>query len=328
MEYVLAYTRDTSTYNCINNCTYTRLEDGPGSQKYCFKAGDLPVHCQDQAGNVKQFKPLDDLFSPGDPSLVLLAGGINSEALLTSVEMIPVQSSPCYVQDVPKANSGLSLVLTPDNVLLNCGGGNNVKSCLFLDVGGGPGVSVWTHHSDLTNSRVGAIGVSLPSGTYLFGGVQHDMDNTDFLPASSTTWQAGPVPPGGAWRGCGVAVSDTEIVIIGGPISGDHDQVIRYNSVSNNWTPMGSLTVGRYGHACTLLQGNIIVAGGLDDNNLAIASTEIIPLSTGTPRPGGNLNTPRFLHSMVTLGGLYPKVLAIGGEKIEENVVYLASIEE
>ena len=55
-------------------------------------------------------------------------------------------------------------------------------------------------------------------------------------------------------------------------------------------------------------------------------NTEIIPLSTWTPRPGGNMNTPRADFAMVTLGGLYPKVMAIGG--VKEGNAYLASIEE
>ena len=108
--------------------------------------------------------------------------------LMSNVEMIPVQRSTCYLQDMPAAGAASTLVLTPQNVVLNCGGGDNPQSCLSLDVARG---GVWTHHSHLTNERQEAIGVSLPSGTYLFGG-SLSPNTTDFLPASSKTWQAGP----------------------------------------------------------------------------------------------------------------------------------------
>ena len=117
-----------------------------------------------------------------DPLIVLLAGGWNGNAL-TSVEMIPVLSPPCHVQDLPTANDGSTLVLTAQNLLLNCGGFNTPQSCLSLDVSVG---GVWSHHSDLTNGRYVAVGVSLPSGTYLFGGAISPT-TTDFLPASSST---------------------------------------------------------------------------------------------------------------------------------------------
>lgn len=260
--------------------------------------------------------------------MVLLAGGYapsgNAEGFfyrsITKVETIPVQSPPCQVPDLPAPNSGSTLVLTPQRLLLNCGGMEDLypepvryKSCLALDVSGGGG---WSHHSDLTNSRNGAVGVTLPTGTYLFGG---DYPATvDFMPASSSTWQAGPVPPDDLFFGsdsCGLAISDTEIVFIGG--DDNYNRVTKYSTVTNEWIVMASLTVGRSEHACTLLDDNIIVAGGMSAGNEATgeftAITEIIPLSTWIPRPGGNLAEPRRLFAMVTLGGQYPKVLAIGG---------------
>ena len=187
----------------------------------------------------------------------------------------------------------------------------------------------WTHHSDLTGERESAIGVTLPSGTYLFGGRDSESRHTtDFLPASTSTWQAGPVIPGkGSRQGCGVAVSDTEIVIIGD--YRDDKRVIKYSSHNNQWTRMTDLQFGRYAHSCAVHNGKIIVAGGLDQGDDTVVTTEIIDLSNGTPRTGGNLKTPRYHHAIVTLGGLQPKVLAIGGDGDESGGgKYLASIEE
>ena len=77
---------------------------------------------------------------------------------------------------------------------------------------------------------------------------------------------------------------------------------------------MSNLIVGKYGHACTVLNSNIIVSGGyIHGTDQLTATTEIISILTGTPKPGGNLKTARVYFAMLTLGGLYPKVLAIGG---------------
>ena len=167
--------------------------------------------------------------------------------------------------------------------------------------------------------------MSLPSGTYLFGGYSSP-NTTDFLPASSDTWQAGPPPPllapEGTYGGCGVAVSITEIVFVGG------NKVIKYNTVNNQETAMERLPERRSSHACALLNGNIIVGGGVysgirPGGPHLIRSTYIISLSTGIVRTRGNINEPRYSHAMVTLDGLYP---AIGGVHVGFEVI--PSIEE
>ena len=210
------------------------------------------------------------------PLGVLLVGGGQD----VNVDINPFQSPPCQVPNLKTGNALSRLVLTPDNVLLDCGGRNRnyAKSCRYLDVAEGGG---WTHHSDLTNKRAGGVvGVTLPSGTYLFGG-RYSSTTMDFLPVSTSTWQAGPVIPGrGIEKGCGVAVSDTEIVLIPGGKS-----VIKYSSLNNQWTSMADLAVGRTYHACTLHNGQIIVSGGVEEGKNGITrSTVVIPLSDGIPR--------------------------------------------
>ena len=43
MKYKKSGEEDTSSFNCLNNCVYEKV-DSPGS-KYCFKEGDLTVEC-------------------------------------------------------------------------------------------------------------------------------------------------------------------------------------------------------------------------------------------------------------------------------------------
>ena len=155
-----------------------------------------------------------------DPNSMLVAGGTGAGK---HVEVF--FQDKCPVPQLPKANGGHCLVVTPDNILLSCGGDASPQTCYSLDVTGG----VWNHHSTLREEREGSLAINLPSGAFIFGGMQSPQ-TSEYLPASDQTWQVGPtVPEGGIDRGCVVKVSPTEILLIGGYSGGrESDQVIKY----------------------------------------------------------------------------------------------------
>src|SRR5947207_15640363 len=73
-------------------------------------------------------------------------------------------------------------------------------------------------------------------------------------------------------------------------------------SAAGVFTNTGSLNIGRSQHTATLLpNGKVLVAGGLDDNNNALASTELYDPSSGTSTTTGNLNTLRYRQSEILL---------------------------
>ena len=93
---------------------------------------------------------------------------------------------------------------------------------------------------------------------------------------------------------------------------------------------MPDLIQPRAYHSCARIGEKIIVAGGLayirGYDYTVLASTEIIPIlppmnftqkmvstSTGIPRTGGKLNYARTIFGLVTVGGLFPRILAFGG---------------
>ena len=169
----------------------------------------------------------------------------------------------------------------------------------------------------------------MPDGIYIFGG-SYSGTTSDFLPKSSKIWKAGPSIPGnGISYGCGVRISNTEIVFIDGVNS--YNIVIRYNTKTKKWTKMSNLRQARLNHGCALINGKIIVSGGevLPHTSLG---TEIIPLSTGVPRfgLGGSLITARHSFGMLAVGERFPRLLAFGGLKPElgEDTTSLNSIEE
>jgi hypothetical protein len=74
----------------------------------------------------------------------------------------------------------------------------------------------------------------------------------------------------------------------------------------------GSMTTARACHSATVLRdGRVLVAGGMERNDVFRASTEIYDPATRTFRPGGNLLEARACHAAVPLDS--GRVLILGG---------------
>ena len=122
----------------------------------------------------------------------------------------------------------------------------------------------------------------MPDGVYLFGGTSAPTTSEVMQKHSSHTWNTGPyIPDGGIQYGCGVRISSTELVLIGGTDS--LKTVRKYNTRTKQWSDMPNLKKGRQMHNCAMVNKKIIVSGGNDGEN-TLRSTEIIPLNTENPR--------------------------------------------
>jgi len=81
---------------------------------------------------------------------------------------------------------------------------------------------------------------------------------------------------------------------------------------SGVFTNTGSLNTARYQHTATLLpNGKVLVAGGLDISNNALASAELYDPTSGTWTATGSLATARYVHTATLLPN--GKVLVVGG---------------
>ena len=251
----------------------------------------------------------------------LIVGGWSGTLALKSSEIIPNPNN-CSLPSLPKGlNRQPSLVLTKDKNILLCGGGNNLKRCLTLKHG------LWLYHSHLTDRRNYATAIAMPTGTYLFGG-DLSPQTYEWLPSGSTSWKkGGKIPHPGFTTGCGVSISDTEIILIGGEYS--TKAIIEFNLETMEWKSMGQLQQGRYGHSCVKFKDTIIVSGGKEPKNVGVfASTELIDVETLTSRPGPDMNRARSFHGLVEAN--YNEkltVLAIGGMGFEHDWKRWNSIE-
>ena len=215
----------------------------------------------------------------------------------------------------------------------------------------------WTSHSVPLQPRR-PISISMPNGIYVFGGtdvttsLSERLESSEFLPNGKMTWEEGPKLPGEAEfmeGGHGVAISDTEFVIVGGQVitqmrkdetSGNilchyyaSKQIWKFNTITEEWHLIGNMKVARFDHRAVFLNGKIIISGGKTYDSLGglsdLKSTEIIyPNQVDVdPLLVGDLNVPRTRHvtGMISKKGI-PTVIAFGGISDEHH--HLDSIEE
>ncbi len=86
-----------------------------------------------------------------------------------------------------------------------------------------------------------------------------------------------------------------------------------YNPATGTFTVTGSMTSGHDHHTATLLRnGQVLVAGGINNSGTAITVTELYDPATGIWSVTGGTNTPHDLHTATLLPN--GKVLVAGGE--------------
>jgi len=258
----------------------------------------------------------------------LIVGGWDESGNNLKTEIIP-QGRTCS-NSVPSLPTGISwkpsLVQTSEEEILLCGGYGNSQKCLELKN------NQWQDHSNLKNKRTRASAVSMLGGIFLFGGRRSRSSTTwEWLPSGTNQWQSGniSIPGNGFKNGCVVKINDIEILLIGGYKT--YQRVLKFNTNTKEFTNLGDvLNQGRFGHACTLHEDQVIIAGGRDSSKSILSSTEIINLNdlTKAHTTAGNLVQARSAHGLVVVHvDNKPTVLAVGGGYIEGGWKELDSIE-
>ena len=251
------------------------------------------------------------LFFISEEHSVLVVGGYNGSNMKTA-ELIP---NRCNIPSLPKGISWQpSLILTTDNNILLCGGTNNAKQCLELKENN------WVHHSHLKRERRSAASIMTSKGIYMFGGL--DSPKTwEWLPSGSSTWIiGGSIPDPSFERGCGIMISSSEILLIGGKYS--EQRILKFNVDSEEWTEMDEkIQPGRYYHSCVVFKNYIIVSGGKSSSSEVLKSTQIINIDNLSLSYSSDMEQARYSHGLVVAYyNNQPTVLAIGGKPYTDSV--------
>ena len=144
-------------------------------------------------------------------------------------------------------------------------------------------------------------------------------------------WIQGPEMPTPAYSTCTVAYQG-DLYLTGGytdayrpPYSSY--QVVKFESDSGSWTELPDMPGERYGHGCSVMEGELYISGGESFYDFEAPSIlTIMNIDSLEWRMGGILLTPRHNHGMVNLNGI---LTVIGGAGRKENEeAELDSIEE
>ena len=114
---------------------------------------------------------------------------------------------------------------------------------------------------------------------------------------------------------CTVAVSDTEVVIIGGSFTGEKLFVEKYNIFKGLVQKIPSSSVERLAHACARIGSDIYISGGIDNYN-DLRTVEVLNLDTLQWRTIPSMNFPRFGHTMEAVNG---KLTVFGGRNFNNK---------
>ena len=111
--------------------------------------------------------------------------------------------------------------------------------------------------------RDNGIAVSMGDSTYMFGGSYvfgraSEKNTSEIL--KNGHWEEGPTIPDGIEAGCGVAISKTELLLIGG--SRTNKRIIKYNTKNNSWNVIASLQIRRSNHRCLVYKNQVFVTSG------------------------------------------------------------------
>ena len=210
------------------------------------------------------------------------------------------------------------MVITNNNELMIFGGVDSDECYKLVK-------DSWKKQNPLTRKRKYAVAIVMPNGIYVFGGY-HSPNTSDFLPNGHNEWQEGPaVLDPGIKYGHGVAISQTELLLVGDRFS--DSRMLKFNIESKKWTVVGSLLQGRRYHRCFIVNSKLIVTGGTNNSWNALKSTEVVELSIWKSKFAGDLNVARSGHGMGIVDKYgKPKLVVFGG--ITTNGSMLDSIEQ
>ncbi len=188
-----------------------------------------------------------------------------------------------------------------------------------------PATGTFTATGALGTARYGHTATLLPNGQVLIAGGNNGAFFSSaelYNPATGAfTFPIGPMGTARSWHAA-TLLPNGQVLVTGGYNGIVLASAERYcpemAGTAGIFSATGSLGTARYNPTATLLpNGKVLVTGGADTSNNALASAELYDLATGTFTPTGALSTARYNPT----GTLLPngKVLVTGGDNVNSS---------
>jgi N-acetylneuraminic acid mutarotase len=268
---------------------------------------------------------------------VLVAGGING-ADLSSADLYD-PSTGIWTPTTAMNSAGFLRTMTvlPNGKVLVTGGENSISGALSGVEVYDPSLGTWTANSPLSSIRLAHTATLLPNGNVLLAGGSTNLANNNSLsitelyePATGTRTLSGSLNTARRYH-TATLLKNGRILVAGGFIDGPTNTSTNnaelYDPATGSWTNTGSMMVGRAFHTATLLpNGNVLVAGGVDETN-SLSSVELYDPVTQTWTTNGvsKMSIGRRWHAAILLSN--GKVAVFGGSTNTSSGSTLSSIE-
>ncbi len=216
---------------------------------------------------------------------VLAAGGRNASGTLSSAERYMQASGWSGLPDLPAGRSGHSAALLPDGRVLLSGAGAGAAATVLDQIEGFEG-SHWTTVETVAARNSHTVTV-LPGGRVLLvggidagGAILASAEIVDRMPAWWLT-------VGTAWGradGTLTVLPNGKVLALGKALAGDNTRGSLYDPEADTWAfTAGTMVVPRSEHTATLLvDGRVLIVGGVDVNGVLAAKDELYDPATET----------------------------------------------
>ena len=188
----------------------------------------------------------------------------------------------------------------------------------------------WTSHAPMAQARYN-FGLAAISGKlYAVGGdtTQGRIDSMEIFDTATNRWTPGPSLPRA--RAClTLEVINGKLLAIGGDtvVPEDPDTLIGlsrnpsttvecFDPKTGKWTPSAPMNVARSGHASTILNGQVVVMGGLCGRNCGTNTVECFDPASNTWSMLPPMNVPRDNFGAATWNDT---VIVVGGFSTGQN---------
>ena len=237
--------------------------------------------------------------------------------------------NPELVADLPPhwTRKGLASA-TVGTRLYVCGGRRQETNlvddtCLFYDIF----QRVW--NSDLpamSEAKTGASAVDVYGELFIIGGKNefNSLATVESFNKESRSWRHVIDMPSPRSDHCSVRIKDLVYIIGGWDLA--HNQMVSeflvLNTTTRLWYQLPTPNIPRRNHACVVVDGGILVAGGKDFNGISLSSTTFYKISSREWLEKSSMSSPRSSFGLALLEG---KITAMGGN---DGHSILGSVEE